>query len=86
MVYLNVGELSYPLILHFSSYFGVDAVGGRGSVWGIVAIAALVAILNAFIGATFFYRERVLTYLFFATNVLIALLSLVAVANIIALN
>ncbi len=86
LTYFKVDALSYPLILHFNPYQGVDLMGVKADVWGIVAMGFLVVVINTVLARTLFYRERIITYIFLATNVLLALLAFIGIAHIISLN
>ena len=86
LIYLNLDNLSSPLILHFSVYEGVDLVGDKIDLWKIPIMGFLVFTLNLVLGAVFFYRERIITYVFLATGVFVSILVLINTAQIITLN
>ncbi|MEX2436817.1 MAG: hypothetical protein WD471_01475 [Candidatus Paceibacterota bacterium] len=86
LILINVGDLSYPLILHFNSYEGVNLTGEASSLWSILIVAVLVVVLNFFIGNSLFKRERMMAYLIFAINVIISIVTLISVAQIISIN
>ncbi len=83
---LRVDHLSTPLIIHFDAYHGIDFFGTRADLWGIGAIGALALVLNTFLAEAFFYRERLLTYVFMGANVLVSLFFLIAVIVIVSVN
>lgn len=86
MIYLNLDKLSYPLILHFSQSQGVDLVGGKIDLWGVLIMGTLVVLINTILGAVVFYRQRILTYILLTSNVLIAILALIIIGQVISLN
>ncbi len=85
-LFTKLGGLSYPLVLHFDSFHGVDFLGDVSDFWGIWLGGAVLITLNFFLGGALFRKERVLSYVFFATNVLLATLLFVITAIIIATN
>ncbi|HDY73386.1 MAG TPA: hypothetical protein ENH86_02330 [Candidatus Jorgensenbacteria bacterium] len=86
LVYVYINNLSYPLVLHFNPYYGVDLMGASIDVWGIIIMGAVVIGVNMAVGAMLFYRERIMTHILGAVSVMVALLTLISVGNIIALN
>ncbi len=86
LIILNKESLNQPIILHYDSFGGIDLFGTPNDLWGIWLAGLVTGVVNVFLGAAFFYRERILTYLFLGANVVIAILVLVAVANIISVN
>ncbi len=73
----RLNGLSYPIILHFDPFRGVDFLGNMTDFWSIWAGGLVFVILNTWLSETLFERERFLSYLFIAANVLIALLMLI---------
>lgn len=86
IVYLNIGNLSYPLVLHISPYGGVDLTGSESDLWGAVIMAAIVIFLNIVLASRFFHRERILVYILLATAVFVAVLTVIATGWVIAIN
>jgi len=86
LIYFNLGRLSAPLILHFDALRGVDFFGEKADFWGIWLVAFVVAIINMILGEVFFYRERILSYIFLGANLLLAILTLIFVAVVIRVN
>lgn len=86
LIFFNIGNLSAPLILHFDTYRGVDLTGEVSDLWLILIGGAVIVLLNAFLSGVLFYRLRPLSYLLTATNFLIAILLLAAVAVIVSVN
>ncbi len=82
----KLNGLSYPLVLHFDSFHGVDFLGTISDFWGIWLGGIVLITLNFFLGGAFFKKERVLSYIVIATNVLLATLLFVITAVIIATN
>lgn len=86
LVYFNIDKLSSPIIIHFDGLKGIDFFGQTRDLWFIWLTGFTIVILNIFLGNVFFYRERILTYLFLGSGLLISILLLVALANIISVN
>ncbi|MEK7089745.1 MAG: hypothetical protein AAB920_02925 [Patescibacteria group bacterium] len=83
---LKLNNLSYPVILHFDAFRGVDFIGDMTDFRGIWASGLFITIINAWLGETLFQRERFLSYLFLSANVLIALLILIITGVVIGAN
>jgi len=79
-------QLAYPLLLHFDGAGRAPLLGEPFHLWLVWATGLVCAIINFFFGRVFFFRERMLTYLFFSANMVISLLTLVAIGTIISMN
>jgi len=82
----RLGGLSYPIILHFDPFRGVDFLGNLTDFWTIWASGLVLTAINTWLGETLFERERFLSYLFISANVLIALLILIISGVVIGAN
>jgi len=82
----RLNGLSYPVILHFDPFRGVDFLGDMTDFWSIWAGSLIFTGLNTWLAETLFYRERFLSYLFISANVLIALLILIITGVVIGAN
>jgi len=86
LIYFNLSRLSAPLILHFDALRGVDFFGEKYDFFGIWLVGLAAAIINTILSEIFFYRERILSYIFSGVNLLLALLILIFVAVVIRVN
>ncbi|MDI6820902.1 MAG: hypothetical protein QMD65_01860 [Patescibacteria group bacterium] len=86
LIATHIGNLPDTTIIHFDSFSGIDFFGEPLDLWWIWGIGIFMAIINIVLGNEFFYRERIATYLFFATNLLISILILIVIATIISVN
>jgi len=84
--YLRLGEISTPLIIHFDAYKGIDFLGNRFDVLGILAVATTMFLVNLFLARFVFDRQRFLSYTLAYITLAIAILILIAVSVIIAIN
>jgi hypothetical protein len=75
-----------PIILHYNIYFGVDVVGNWKSLFFMPALAAGLLILNLMLSRFFYYKERLVSYLFAATALVLQLLMAVGVIAAIMIN
>ena len=83
---LNFGKLSYPLVLHFDNFNGVDVIGDTADFWGIWLGGIAYITLNFLLGEAMFKKERILSYVFLSINLLLALILFVITATIISVN
>ena len=86
LLYFNSSNLIPPIIIHFDSYQGVSFLGTLTDLWSIWLVGFIMIIINFGLSEVFFYRERLLSYLFVGTNIIIALLVLIILAVIISVN
>lgn len=82
----RLNGLSYPIILHFDAFRGVDFVGNLTDFWSIWAGGIIIAAANLRLAGALFHRERFLSYLFVSVNVLIALLALIITGVVASAN
>ncbi len=86
LAFSKLGGLSYPLVLHFDSFQGVDFLGDTTDFWGIWLGGFACIVLNFFLGEVMFKKERILSYVFLSANLLLSLLLFVITAVIINAN
>ncbi len=86
MALFRLGGLSYPVILHFDPFRGVDFLGNMTDFWAVWIGGFVLMVINVWLGETFFKRERFLSYLFISANVIIALLILIITGVVIGAN
>jgi len=75
-----------PIILHYNVYFGVDSIGEWGNIFMMPAMAAGLLAVNLFLSRFFYYKERLVSYLFASMAFLMQLLMIVGVASVIIIN
>jgi len=86
VVYLNIGELTSPLILNFDETLGQDFFGNVQSLWFLWITGLVVVLANIFLGHFLFYRERMLSYLIFGITALFSLFHLISVIRVVSIN
>lgn len=75
-----------PIILHYNIYFGVDVVGNWKSLFFMPALAAGLLFLNLVLSRFFYYKERLASYLFAGTALILQLMMAVGVISAILIN
>lgn len=83
---IRIGSLTTPVILHFDHFNGIDLFGDRSSVWGVWLLGGVIALVNLAFTEFFYYRSRILSYVFLSVNFFISILLLVALAAIVSVN
>lgn len=86
VIFFTVESTDRPVILHYNIYFGVDYVGDWRAVYFMPALALLIFLINLILSRFFYYKERMVSYLFAAMALLIQLLMMVGVGSIILIN
>jgi len=84
--YLALGSTTTPLIIHFDAYKGVDFLGSRWDVFGILLSTLVMILINLFLSNFLYNRERFLSYIFGFVSLLTSILILVAIGVIISVN
>jgi hypothetical protein len=80
--YLQLGAEPTTLIIHFNAEKGSNLLGGRGDLF----TAFFIILVNSFLADFIYKRERLLSYLFSFSGLALAILILMAVSAIIAVN
>jgi len=75
-----------PIILHYNIYFGVDEVGNWKSLFFMPTLAAVLLFLNLTLSRFFYYKERLVSYLFAGAALVLQLLMAVGVISAILIN
>lgn len=84
--YVRLADIEHLIIVHFESLRGVDVLGSKKEMIGIL-ISGLVLNLINFLLATFLYnRQRLLSYLIGLMNIFVSLLILLTIVVIISVN
>lgn len=78
--------LTAPVILKFDGTRGITMFGEEANVWGIWLLGFCIIALNTILSEFFFFRERMLSYVFLGTNILIAILLFIIISVITAVN
>jgi len=86
MAQVNLSDSSSVLVIHSDIFRGADFFGKFGDVMGIVAISAVVWIINIFLAQEFYYKERFLSYILAFSSVIFVVLILISINAIIKLN
>jgi uncharacterized membrane protein len=84
--YLTLGSTPTPIIIHFNEYNGIDFLGSRWDVFGILLSALVMILINLFLANFLYNRERFLSYIFVFGCLLISILILVVISVIINVN
>lgn len=85
-VVFSSDSISAPVILKFDGTRGITMFGDRADVWGIWAFGFCIIALNTVLSEFFLFRERILSYVFLGTNMLVGILLFVIIAVITAVN
>jgi hypothetical protein len=86
VIFFTVESTDRPVILHYNIYFGVDYVGDWKAVYAMPALALLIFLVNLVLSRFFYYKERLVAYLFAMMALLVQLLMMVGVGSIILIN
>lgn len=86
LFYVQIGPSDKPMILHFDSYRGIDFLGNKAQVFKIILSALVLFLINFFLAAFLYNRERFLSYIFVFATLAISILILIAIGVIISVN
>jgi hypothetical protein len=82
----RLNGLSYPVILHFDPFRGVDFLGNIADFWLVWIGGIILVALNTWLAENIFERERFISYFFISVNVLISLFILIITGVVIGAN
>lgn len=85
-VYFKLIGVNTPLVIHFDVYKGIDFIGGKIEVLGVLFSFLAMFAVNLFLSEFLYYRERFLSYLFGFVGLGLSILILIAVSVIISVN
>ena len=85
-IFLQLNKLSTPLIIHFDAYRGIDFLGGKMEIFGILISSFILISINFILSNFFYYREKFISYGFGLTSFWLSVLILIAVSVIKATN
>lgn len=83
---LKLGNIAFPLIIHFDAYKGIDFLGGKMEVFGILISTFSILLINAFLANFLYNRERFLSYILGFAGLGLMILILIAMSVIISIN
>jgi len=86
VAFVQLGDVQHLLIIHFDSYSGIDFLGTKGDVFGILLTGLALNLINLLLVKTFYYRNRFLSNIIAFSNILVSLLILITIFVIISVN
>ncbi len=86
LVIPKLGGLTYPSIIHFDKWNGVDFLGNRADFLGVLLAGFAFIVMNVILAWRLFEKERFTAYFFLTANILIAILLLIFSATVIGNN
>ena len=86
LFYIHLADIQHLIIIHFESLKGVDFLGNKGDVIGILITGLILNILNFLLASFYYTRNRLYSYLISLINIFISLLILITIIVIISVN
>jgi len=84
--YVALRDINHLLIIHLTGIPGSSFAGEKFDIYGLLISGLLILILNILLVHVFYRRERFFSYIFAIASMVFALLLLIAVTGIMALN
>ena len=84
--FLYLGDVKTPLIIHFDPFKGIDFLGGRTDVFGILTAGFVIVILNILLANFLYNRDRFLSFIFAFVSLTLSILILIVISVIISVN
>ena len=75
-----------PLIIHFSAEKGIDFLGNRSHVFGILGTGLFFVLLNTVLAEILWKKLAILSHILLSSNLLISLLIIINLFSIITVN
>jgi len=85
-VFLKFFNTSGPIIIHFDFFNGINFVGRKEEVFGILAVDFAIAAINFLLAEFIYQRERFMSYLISFATLVLSILFLMAVAVVSSVN
>ncbi len=82
----KIGALTYPSIIHFDKWSGVNFLGDQSDFLGIIFTGLVFMCVNVFLSSRLFRKDRFAAYVFLASNILISILLLIFSATVVGNN
>lgn len=86
VAYINLAGINHLLVIRFDSFWGINYLGQKSDVWGILGVAAALSLINVWLSRVFYHRLLFFGHLFAWFNVLLWVLMFVAVSVILSVN
>lgn len=86
LYYVRLAPLENLIVVHFLARRGVDFLGDRGDVLGMLTTGLVLTAINAALASALYTRRRVMAYHMGIITMLITFLILIAVIAIISVN
>lgn len=86
IAYFSLRDVDYLLVVHFTGGRGIDFLGTKGDIFGILFGGLTASFVNVFLTNVFYDRVRFLAYLFSFFNMVLWTLILIGVGVIISVN
>lgn len=86
LAYANFGGTENLLVVHFDAYRGIDFLGSKADVFGIVGSSAAMLLINFWLAYIFYGRDRFFSYILTGVTVFLSLLILITILGIISIN
>jgi hypothetical protein len=86
LAYLSLKGIREPLILHFSTYTGINQIGGLTELFALGLTALIVVLINAVLAFSLEARQPVLGKVLAMVTVFLALLLFIGFMAIISVN
>ncbi len=86
LVLPKLGGFTYPTIIHFDRWNGVDFLGSQSDIVGILLTTFAFIVINLFLAFKLFKKDAFLSYFFLSINILISVFLLMFSATVIGNN
>jgi hypothetical protein len=84
--YVGEDSMTSPLTIHFDAYKGINFLGSKIQVYGIIISALVMVLINLFLAGFIYRRERFLSYIFGFASLELSILILIVIGVIISVN
>ena len=84
--YVRLADVEHLLVIHFESLRGVDFLGSKSEITGVLASGLALVLINFLVAAFLHNRSRLFSYLIGVMTIFISLLILLTISVIISVN
>ncbi|MDI6717793.1 MAG: hypothetical protein QMD86_01970 [Patescibacteria group bacterium] len=86
VIFADFGNKNEPVIIHFDAYKGIDHIGNKIEMFGILFLEMTILLVNLFLSDFIYSRERFFSYVLGFVNLVISALVFIAAIAINSIN
>jgi len=86
LIALFIKPSEFPIPLHYNIYFGIDLTGPYRTLYNLPVIGLFAVLINLNLAFWFYLKDRVISYIFLFTSLVVQIFVLVGTVAVIFIN